>query len=159
LGEAGVDILVGSEGNDSLFGGDGDDVLVGIDPAVPAFGFGAGEIDTLTGGVGRDLFLLGDNGNIEVNNGTRIDIERENPEVYYEGGFNSDYALITDFTGGEDRIQLRSNDQFSGYSFGTISSADLPSGIGISFNNDLIAIVQGVSFFELFSEENNFLFV
>ena len=158
MGEAGVDILVGSDGNDSLFGGDGDDVLVGIDPAVPAFGFGAGEIDTLTGGVGSDLFLLGDNGNIEVNNGTRIDIERENPEVYYEGGFNSDYALITDFTGGEDRIQLRSDQQFTGYSFGT-TSGELPSGIGISFNNDLIAVVQGVSFFDLFSSYENFNFV
>lgn len=55
---------------------------------------------------------------------------------------------------GEDRIQLRADHEFSGYSFGVASS-----GIGISFNNDLIAIVEGVSFFELFSTPDNFVLV
>jgi hypothetical protein len=70
------------------------------------------------------------------------------------GGGNLDYALITDFTAGEDRIQLRADHEFSGYSFGATES-----GIGISFNNDLIAIVEGVSLFELFSNPNNFVLV
>jgi Ca2+-binding RTX toxin-like protein len=131
-------------------------VLVGVDPFVPEFGFGGNgsaiapfEIDTLTGGQGSDTFLLGDPGTV-------LGIQRGNPtpEVYYVGGENSDYALITDFTAGEDRIQLRADHEFSGYSFGATSS-----GIGISFNNDLIAIVEGVSFFELFSTYNNFVLV
>ena len=65
LGESGNDMLNGGRGNDSVFGGaggdrlfgdEGDDVLTAADMAV---GIGVGEIDRLTGGVGRDRFVLG----------------------------------------------------------------------------------------------------
>jgi Ca2+-binding RTX toxin-like protein len=107
-GRSGTDALVGGVGSDSLSGGAGNDTLVGVDPFVPAFGFGGNgspiapfEIDTLTGGQGRDRFVLGDNGSV-------LGISREDaePAIYYLGGGNSDYALITDFTLGRDVIQL-----------------------------------------------------
>ena len=107
VGDAGVDVLVSGVGSDSISGGAGDDVVIGVDPFVPAFGFGGigggvapFEIDTLTGGEGSDLFFLGDNGTV-------LGITREDgPQVYYVGGGNSDYALITDFNLSEDVIQL-----------------------------------------------------
>ncbi|TAE03934.1 MAG: hypothetical protein EAZ96_11320, partial [Oscillatoriales cyanobacterium] len=65
FGEGNNDIINGGRGNDSVFGGtggdrlfgdEGDDVLTGADAAV---GRGVGEIDRLTGGAGRDRFVLG----------------------------------------------------------------------------------------------------
>jgi len=52
-GLEGDDTLKGGNGNDTLFGGAGDDVLVGFGNRG-----GAGEIDFLTGGPGRDVFVL-----------------------------------------------------------------------------------------------------
>lgn len=45
-------------GNDRLVGGKSKDILTGVDPsgATP----GVGEFDTLTGGAGKDLFILRD---------------------------------------------------------------------------------------------------
>lgn len=109
-GGDGTDILFGSLGNDSLVGGDdddflvagvgndslsgdaGNDTLIGVDPFVPAFGFGQGEIDTLSGGEGVDTFVLG-----------------QDDQVFYVGEGNNDYALITDFIFGEDIIQFAEN--------------------------------------------------
>lgn len=105
-GGSGIDILVGSEDNDFLSGGNGDDVLIGVDPNIPAFGFGAGEIDTLSGGQGGDVFVIGDSGDVDLDNGTVVSVERGFPVVYYVGGGDSDYALITDFTLGQDAIAL-----------------------------------------------------
>ncbi|MBE9127743.1 MULTISPECIES: DVUA0089 family protein [unclassified Coleofasciculus] len=62
------------------------------DPFVPAFGFGQGEIDTLSGGEGIDTFVLG-----------------QDDQVFYVGQGINDYALITDFNLGEDIIQLATN--------------------------------------------------
>jgi len=74
-GNKGNDTLHGAGGDDELLGGQGDDVL---DP-----GHG---IDTLTGNLGRDLFLL--NGCDFATSGPRAD----------------QTDLITDFTHGEDRM-------------------------------------------------------
>lgn len=94
-GGKGQDIVIGGDGNDSLFGGlgndvlkgdNGNDILTGVD--INAINPGIEEIDTLTGGGGSDIFVLGD-----VNN------------TYYDN-LDSDYALITDFNASEDSIQL-----------------------------------------------------
>jgi len=153
-----VDALVGGVGSDFLSGGSGNDTLIGVDPFVPAFGFGGTadnpvapfEIDTLTGGAGSDTFFLGDNGTV-------LGITREDsrPEVYYVDGGNSDFALITDFNLSEDVIQLPANYSFS---LGA-SPADLPSGTSISFENDLIGILQGVSPSDLSLGSSNFSYV
>ncbi len=84
-GEPGNDLIIGGSGNDTLFGEVGDDTLNGTD----ADAAGALEIDTLTGGAGADVFILGDT-----------------QTAYYSTGGNLDYAVITDFTNGIDTLQL-----------------------------------------------------
>ena len=83
--EAGNDYLVGGSGNDSLNGDEGDDILNGTDNIA----VGLGEIDSLTGGGGADLFILGDAN-----------------QAYYGTQGNLDYAIIKDFNANVDTIQL-----------------------------------------------------
>lgn len=65
-GLAGNDTLNGLFGNDKLLGGNGSDLLNGGDGndelTGGGSGFGVGEVDTLTGGIGTDIFILGDQG-------------------------------------------------------------------------------------------------
>ncbi|WP_424097414.1 calcium-binding protein [Moorena producens] len=118
-GESGNDSLFGGLGNDSLSGGDGNDRIVGVDPT--SNNPGVNEIDILTGGAGADTFVIGDQNN-----------------AYYVGaglfGFN-DYAVITDFQSGTDKIQLKSGID---YEYGS-------NYIGINSDSglDVIAIVAG----------------
>jgi trimeric autotransporter adhesin len=136
-GEDGNDSLRGGAGNDLLLGGTGNDTLVGVSPyaATP----GQGEIDTLTGGAGNDIFVLGNTSHVFYDDGV--------------GGFGmggeSDYALITDFTDGQDSIQLKDVGGFlTGYSFSNVTVGST-SGVGIYqyslFSSELIGIVQGVT--------------
>ncbi len=123
-GDAGDDLLSGDNGSDSLFGGDGDDLLMGANGSSAS-----AEIDTLTGGAGTDVFMVGD----------------ETLSYYTKFG-KSDYALITDFDTAEDVIGLQGSE--SDYRLATVGSGDnLPGGIGIfrrqGISEDLIAIVQG----------------
>lgn len=136
FGDSSNDLLYGGRGNDSVFGGigsdrlfgdEGDDVLTGADATV---GRGAGEIDRLTGGPGRDRFVLG----------------TTQGSFYNDGNIStsglSDFAVITDFNPLEDTIQL--SGAKSGYSLGA-SPAGLPTGTAIFLNEnrpELIAIVQ-----------------
>ena len=89
----GLWVLTGGIGNDSLIGGKGEDILTGVDPSVLSPGLG--EMDTLTGGAGKDRFILGDAA-----------------KFYYNDGLNAsagtgDYAKIVDFDSKQDVIQLR----------------------------------------------------
>ncbi len=93
-GDAGNDQLIGGNGNDNLSGGAGNDRLTGVDPFIPAFGFGRGERDNLTGGGGSDTFVLG-----------------ANNRVFYDGRGNNDFALINDFNLSQDVIELPTNPQ------------------------------------------------
>jgi Ca2+-binding RTX toxin-like protein len=135
-GDAGDDNLRGGLGNDSLNGGDGSDRLRGCNSSSNP---GQGEIDTLTGGVGNDTFVLGNSSSVFYDDGI--------------GGFGaggeSDYALITDFTDGQDVIELKElSGWFTGYSFSDVTVGSV-SGVGIYSNgfltSELIGIVQGVS--------------
>ena len=132
-GEKGQDIVIGGDGNDSLFGGlgndvlkgdNGNDILTGVD--INAINPGIEEIDTLTGGSGSDIFVLGD-----VNN------------TYYDNG-DSDYALITDFNASEDSIQLQG--KADDYLLVPFSQAN-QTGTAIyrknATQNELISILQG----------------
>ncbi|PIG93096.1 FG-GAP-like repeat-containing protein [Gloeocapsopsis sp. IPPAS B-1203] len=120
-GRAGNDLLIGNAGNDFLFGTDGT----------------VGDKDTLTGGSGRDTFVLG--------NATTVFYDDRNSIT---PGFN-DYALITDFNINDDLIRL--NGKRTDYILRAFSGGgNLPAGTAIFRQvngevDELIAIVQGSS--------------
>ncbi|MBR8841170.1 MAG: hypothetical protein DSM106950_46335 [Stigonema ocellatum SAG 48.90 = DSM 106950] len=131
------DTILGLGGNDTLSGLGGNDTLIGVNLGS---GFGSGEIDRLTGGPGKDTFVLG----ARVNGVQTVFYNDGNP-------FNSgtgDYALITDFVG-EDTIQVAGSGVDYSIDF---SPAGLPSGTAIFLTGggtfprqitpELIAIVQ-----------------
>lgn len=121
-GGGGGDDLRGGEGNDDIFGEGGNDAIRGGEGADLADGgqgndtlYGLGEVtgavpgnllapedeqeigaDTLTGGSGQDVFYIQESGT-----GASGAIDK---------GFgfeeNQQYAFITDFTAGEDKIRL-----------------------------------------------------
>jgi len=115
-GFTGADYLVGGTANDSLSGGGGNDTLVGSSSAAR----GAGEVDTLTGNLGIDIFVLGDS-----------------TDVYYEANATSDYAIITDFAKGTDRLQL--NGVAGDYAFGSLTGGYYD----LTYSGELIAKVKG----------------
>ncbi|NEO91054.1 MAG: hypothetical protein F6K56_12720 [Moorea sp. SIO3G5] len=95
------------------------DTIVGVNPS--SNNPGINEIDSLTGGAGADTFVIGNSNN-----------------PYYVGGGGpaglNDYALITDFQSGTDKIQLK---QGINYTFGSnFIALDSASG------QDIIAIVS-----------------
>lgn len=120
--------LEGGTGTDSLNGGAGNDTMAGC-----LYGANGGqyEIDTLTGGAGADLFQLGWSGGCFYNDGSASNAGR------------SDYAIITDFTVGTDRLQL--DGVASNYYLGA-SGVSGVSGQGLwleqGTTDELIAIIR-----------------
>jgi Ca2+-binding RTX toxin-like protein len=116
LGGSGNDQLVSADGNDYLVGGRGNDTLTG--------GFGMPEendYDTVTGGTGADLFVLGFD--------------------YGCAYIGDDYATITDFSRRQgDKIQVAGN--AGDYS---LSYSPALSGTEIYYQGDLIAIFQNTT--------------
>jgi Ca2+-binding RTX toxin-like protein len=143
-GNAGNNQLSGAGGNDSLFGDGGDDILTG---ATPSSTFGRGEIDTLTGGTGSDVFVLGTSGGALYNDAVSTNIG------------NADYALITDFELGTDRLQLRGT--AAGYRLGahTVSGLTAHQGLFLELGatDELIAIIQGSPIATIDSTTANFV--
>lgn len=83
-----------TEGSDTITGTSADEFLCGV--PVSSSLYGRNSIDTLTGGAGNDVFIVGAAG-----------------RVYYDDGNakstgTKDYALITDFTAGADKLQVAS---------------------------------------------------
>jgi Ca2+-binding RTX toxin-like protein len=89
----GDDIITGGLGNDTLNVRNGNDILIGVDPN--SSNPGRGEIDSFTGGLGRDRFILGDVSWLGYDDGNST----------LAG--NNDYAQITDFNPTDDIIQLQ----------------------------------------------------
>ncbi len=138
-GGANNDTLTGGFGNDNLNGGEGDDRLIGVDSttAGSGVGFGAGELDTLTGAAGSDTFVLAD--------ATR---------VYYSDGDpltlgDSDYALITDFNASEDTIQLKGSADLYSLDFFTSTTGTVDALLiydpGVTARGEAIGILQNAS--------------
>ena len=151
-GGARRDTLTGGLGNDSLNGDTGNDILVGVKPSSAGgeLGFGAGEIDTLKGGRGRDTFVLGDETNVFYDDGDTLTNGK------------SDFALIVDFNSNQDVIQLSGTTDFYRLDFFTSSSgtvnADLIFDAGVSARGEVIASLQDISP-ELSLSDSSFTFV
>jgi serralysin len=128
-GKAGNDILMGKGGNDQLNGGPGKDILIGVAPHRDRPG--RQEIDSLTGGAGADVFVLGTKKHVFYTDG--------NPKKSGQ----TDYALITDFADG-DTIELPGKP--IDYELKP-APQDLPIGIAIYLKteDELIGIVQSKS--------------
>jgi Ca2+-binding RTX toxin-like protein len=123
-------LLAGNADSNSLSGAGGNDTLLG---ALALANGGLGEIDTLTGGAGNDVFVLG-----------TADAYLYNDSVSTSVG-TSDYAFITDFTSGADKLQLVGS--ASNYYLGAHSVAGLTAHQGLfrelGATDELIAIIQG----------------
>lgn len=135
-GFAGNDTLVGGDGRDSLFAGVGDDSLRGgtlsdylegsngNDTLQGGETFGISrvdEFDTLSGGEGEDLFVLGIG----------------NKSLYTSRG-NRDFGTIKDFNSATDRLQVA----------GTRSEYSI-QGSSLFYQNDLIAVFEGLNQFQI----------
>lgn len=143
-GGGGDDLLVGFTGDDVLDGGDGEDTLVGTAPNpnpngefVPFRLSDLTEIDTLTGGSGGDLFVLGDNF------GAHYD------EIIYYFQDAPSKATITDFDAAEgDKIQLFGNSSL--YDLVVHDGVtDIVYGTGGGATSAIIATLQGITNFDL----------
>ncbi|MEO0374381.1 MAG: matrixin family metalloprotease [Cyanobacteria bacterium P01_A01_bin.17] len=131
IGNRGRDTLVGGAQSDQLFGNSGNDFLMGVNPN--ASQPGAGEIDTLRGGSGADIFALGNR-----------------RTVFYTDGSGPDYAEVKDFSIAQGDI-LQLNGRASNYSLGNSNSfSGLPANgtliINEVGNRELVAVVQGDNF-------------
>ncbi|MGB3755961.1 MAG: peroxidase family protein [Rivularia sp. (in: cyanobacteria)] len=98
-----------------------DDVIIGN--AQNNILSGEGGFDEITGGAGADTFVLGDSENL-----------------FYQANGELDFAFITDFSPGEDVVQLGaiSND----YLFNTEGNQTLIESFGLDGTSDLIAVVN-----------------
>lgn len=127
-GSEGADTIESSQGNDTLAGDEGDDNLIAS----------IGQ-DVLTGGAGSDTFVLTQNNNIS-----------------FDDAGAADFAEITDFQSGSDRIQLSRNATFVSFGFGANSliSIDTNNNFVFDESDELIASIDGE-----FDFENDVFFV
>jgi Ca2+-binding RTX toxin-like protein len=138
-GYVGSDSLVGSFGNDVLAGGAGNDTLTGVEPSTAGsgVGFGAGEVDTLRGGLGSDTFVLGNASRVYYSDGDPLTIG------------DSDYALIKDLNASEDVIQLHGSQALYSLDIYTVDSGVFEAALiydpGIAERAEIIGILQNVS--------------
>ena len=144
------DTLTGGLGNDSLSGNGGTDLLIGVDATSPDSEFGLGEIDTLSGGAGSDIFVLAN----------------EN-SLFYDDGDSSttgdtDFALITDFNPSQDIIQLQGSADLYSLDFFTSGaetvSARLIFDPGAVAVGEVIAVLENVDT-SLSVDDSGFTFI
>lgn len=97
----------GTTGNDVITGGDGVDYITGASSTgTTQLSMGVGQIDTLIGGLGADVFVLGDSRGVFYNDGIRSNLG------------TADYTLIKDFNVAEDKIQLKARNSYNFESIG-----------------------------------------
>ena len=145
FGNGNSDFLDGGDGNDRLFGGAGIDALVGNNGSDVLQGaedfVSPGEFDELNGNEGFDTFVVGNSDDNFYQDGNR-----------FSRGL-SDHAFISDFTKGEDKIQLSKK-----YIYGFEEVSNLPgsshSGVGIFMRapgavDELVVVVGNVEVSDL----------
>jgi subtilisin family serine protease len=132
--------LWGTTASDLITGGVGPDRLAGVRPTgTTATAMGAKQVDTLTGQGGPDVFLLADA------RGSFYD-DRANNSLG-----TADYALITDFVPGVDKLQVRAGIAFiytvsaSGLSLYWDRNNDSRLTSSGKNQDELIAVLQGVT--------------
>lgn len=124
----------GTNANDTITGlGQGNKLIAGISFGVLSNGStvaGVGQIDTLIGRQGQDVFLLGH---------PILSSFSPTPQKFYVGGGNTDYALIKNFKRGSDKIVLEGSSQ-------NYTSQVVNGSLNISTSSgDLVGIVEGVT--------------
>ena len=124
----------GTNGNDTITGfGEGNKLIAGLGFDVLSNGStvaGTGQIDTLIGTQGQDVFLLGH---------PTLSSLSSTPQQFYVGGGNADYALIQNFKRGSDKIVLEGAAQ-------NYTSQVINGSLNISTSSgDLVGIVEGVT--------------
>lgn len=130
LGEGHSDRLFGEAGDDDVYGGSGSDYVAGA-----FMGTNLNEIDELWGGdfvnsdAASDTFVLGQS------------VPIAGKYRYYHKAGTADYALIHDFSGGLDKIQVvGSTNAYSLQGINFTGNAALDT--GIYYQGDLIAVVK-----------------
>lgn len=148
-------LFSGTSGNDIITGFGEGSTIIGIEVTTPDVGTvqfensGEDQVDTLIGGAGTDLFILG----IAPSSSN---IQGGDPS-FYVGGGSADYAVIQNFELGQDDIQLAGYQSFF-YNVEVvdgslnISTRDFSTGDESTGNGDLIAIVEGVTSIPQFSD-------
>lgn len=126
-GGAGDDSLGGGSGDDTVDGGDGNDAIGGGDGDDSVSG-GAGD-DFVAGGAGADM-VSGDAGDDRLNGGTGDDTMTggDGADTFVFNEVTSgEVDMITDFTQGEDMLELQ-----GGVGFDDVTIADASSAAGIA---------------------------
>lgn len=141
-GNAEGNTLLGLAGNDLLEAQGGNDTLTGCEQSS---GGGRGQVDTLTGGSGNDVFVLG----------VRVGGTLLGSSIMFYGDSNTsspgqgDYALITDFLATRDKLQLAgaAKDYYLGAS--GVSGVDgqglWARGTSAGSSDELIAIIRSAN--------------
>ncbi|WP_293572849.1 calcium-binding protein [Phaeobacter sp.] len=132
FGGGGADTLKGGSGPDLLNGGSGDDLLLG-----------GGGNDILIGGTGRDE-LLGQTGDDRLTGGAYADT------FVFNQGYGND--TITDFSAGQDLIEIRSGAN----GLADLTFTAMGDDVQITFANVTI-LVENIALADLDNAEN-FLF-
>lgn len=132
-------ILWGTTANDLITGGSGNDRISGVvATGTRDIDMGARQIDTLTGGPGKDIFVLGDSRGVFYD-------DRQNGNVG-----SGDYARIKDFRSGEDKLQLFSASYIFTVSRGNLTLYWDRNNNGVlntsgSSRDEMIALLEGVT--------------
>lgn len=132
--------LWGTTGNNTISGSGSPDRLAGVlSTGTTATAMGAGQIDTLTGLGDSDVFLLGD--------GRGVFYDDRNSRNLGAG----DYAQITDFVSGVDKLQVRAGTSYvytvAGNTLSLYWDRNGNGQLNSSGSNmdELIAVLQGVT--------------
>ena len=145
LGDAGDDTIFGDAGNDWIVGGAGDDELYGgadNDKLVAGSGtdelFGGAGADSLNGGLGDDTLTGG----------------ADADTFYFNGAFGTD--TITDFTDGEDAIDLTAMTGITGFGDLTISADGTDAVIDLTSQGGGTIRLEGFDVNDLDADDFNF---
>jgi len=147
-GESGNDRIWGGSGNDELTGGAGSDLIVGgsgDDILTGCSSNGSGiEIDILSGGLGRDTFVLGDETSSFYANGKANDFawiqDFESADILRLHGSRENYFTATYTYNGQDGTAL----YYNAFASGASSNGDIIAFFSSNLSSD--SLFSGADF-------------